>query len=356
MSDEATKASAIKAGARTSHEGQSQRLTGVQMIAAERQRQIVEECWTAEHDSWHSDGELALAGACYAMADKERALCITQKVEANSVNHTSLFALLWPFAEEWWNPSPHDRVRELVKAGALIAAEIDRLKAIESQSDGAAELRSHAGDAVAEKSYAEQFDSIGGCECPGCVEAMNFAGVREAVAVSERLCSCTECDARYTTGVEAAEQLRRFCADCMAKRDRESERSRDPDVAAAGDPADGLKMIGVGALAKRMADVLARIERLMRNRAENGNAYETAALGCVLIEELLEELEPEEWKLVRRLGGVWFGRRRPQFGRGRRDQESERAVNPDPECCVISETEYGTAMSAKDFSVTELRR
>ena len=30
--------------------------------------------------------------------------------------------------EEWWKPTPKNRVRELVKAGALIAAEIDRLQ------------------------------------------------------------------------------------------------------------------------------------------------------------------------------------------------------------------------------------
>ena len=29
--------------------------------------------------------------------------------------------------QKWWKPTPNDRVRELTKAGALIAAEIDRL-------------------------------------------------------------------------------------------------------------------------------------------------------------------------------------------------------------------------------------
>jgi len=33
-----------------------------------------------------------------------------------------------PFDEEWWKPSPDDPVWQLVKAGALIAAEIDRLR------------------------------------------------------------------------------------------------------------------------------------------------------------------------------------------------------------------------------------
>ena len=35
---------------------------------------------------------------------------------------------LWPWRPSWWKPTPDDRVRELVKTGALIAAEIDRLR------------------------------------------------------------------------------------------------------------------------------------------------------------------------------------------------------------------------------------
>ena len=35
---------------------------------------------------------------------------------------------LWPWKEAWWKPTPEDRIRELVKAGALIVAEIDRLR------------------------------------------------------------------------------------------------------------------------------------------------------------------------------------------------------------------------------------
>ena len=37
---------------------------------------------------------------------------------------------MWPWDLEWFKPSPYDRIRELVKAGALIAAEIDRLQNI----------------------------------------------------------------------------------------------------------------------------------------------------------------------------------------------------------------------------------
>lgn len=79
---------------------------GVREIAAERQRQIEAEGWTPEHDDAHRDHSLAGAAACYALGSK----------------------LNWPASwdDRWWKPSENRR-RNLVKAGALIAAEIDRL-------------------------------------------------------------------------------------------------------------------------------------------------------------------------------------------------------------------------------------
>ncbi len=78
---------------------------GCDDIAAERQRQISKEGWTPDHDDEHSDGAMASAALCYI--DPELVL-----------RH-------WPWDRKWWKPS--DRRRDLVKAGALIAAEIDRL-------------------------------------------------------------------------------------------------------------------------------------------------------------------------------------------------------------------------------------
>jgi hypothetical protein len=82
---------------------------GIELIAEERQRQITKEGWTTEHDSEHDYHELARAAACYAVPAQFRHI------------------KLWPFHMKWWKPTPNDRIRELVKAGALIAAEIDRL-------------------------------------------------------------------------------------------------------------------------------------------------------------------------------------------------------------------------------------
>lgn len=42
-------------------------MSGVDFIATERQRQLDDEGWTPEHDDIHTLGELAVAGACYAL-------------------------------------------------------------------------------------------------------------------------------------------------------------------------------------------------------------------------------------------------------------------------------------------------
>lgn len=97
--------------AEVASETQRDTLAGVELIAAERRRQVEAEGWTPEHDTKHWDGELALAAACYALPEAWRSDDI------------------WPWHPGWWKPRPDDRVRELVKAGALIAAEIDRLRA-----------------------------------------------------------------------------------------------------------------------------------------------------------------------------------------------------------------------------------
>ena len=95
--------------------------TGTELIAEERQRQIEKEGWTKEHDAKHIKEELSFAAACYALPNRCRYTI------AKSAGFTSTVPDFWSFKFEWWKPTPDDRVRELVKAGALIAAEIDRL-------------------------------------------------------------------------------------------------------------------------------------------------------------------------------------------------------------------------------------
>ena len=108
-------------------------LTGVQLIAAERLRQITQEGWSAEHDSSLTGQQLAYAAMCYADPNK-REVPVPEGVEEkkwpvivrNGVTYAVLPPSFWPAILEW-KPTPDDRVRELTKAGALIAAEIDRL-------------------------------------------------------------------------------------------------------------------------------------------------------------------------------------------------------------------------------------
>lgn len=91
--------------------------SGSDLIAAERERQEVGERWTESHDDEHSQRELVRAACCYA---SEAHMSRTQ-------SHMTLPPIEWPWEPEWWKPSGN-AIRDLTKAGALIAAEIDRLQ------------------------------------------------------------------------------------------------------------------------------------------------------------------------------------------------------------------------------------
>jgi hypothetical protein len=79
-------------------------------IAVERQRQIASEGWSPEHDDTHKNGELADAAACYAVS--------SASLEGRWGR------TIWPWQ---WEFKPKDRRRNLIRAAALIIAEIDRL-------------------------------------------------------------------------------------------------------------------------------------------------------------------------------------------------------------------------------------
>ena len=77
-------------------------------VLAERRRQVEIEGWTPEHDDRHDDGSLACAASCYAsaaagLADAERD---------------------WPWDGGFKPATPYDM---LVKAGALVLAELERI-------------------------------------------------------------------------------------------------------------------------------------------------------------------------------------------------------------------------------------
>lgn len=91
-------------------------------IQAERERQAQSKGWTAEHDDHHHNGELALAAACYAAP--VRVFVAEQKVGRGYEPFTQ-YEDAWPWTDAWWKPK--DRRRDLIRAGALIVAEIERL-------------------------------------------------------------------------------------------------------------------------------------------------------------------------------------------------------------------------------------
>ena len=118
-------------------------MSGEELIAAERTRQKEVEGWTAEHDDKHTDGGLALAAAVYAADEPIRVnRFIENGCGCRSVGECmhwmsgkNKWVSAWPWAEE--DHKEHSRIRKLTIAGALIAAEIDRLQRIqEAKSDG----------------------------------------------------------------------------------------------------------------------------------------------------------------------------------------------------------------------------
>lgn len=79
-------------------------------VVAERQRQQSVEGWTPEHDNAYQNSELADAAACYAI---------------HAHNQGFSTPAHWPWSPDWWKQS--GARRDLVKAGALILAEIERI-------------------------------------------------------------------------------------------------------------------------------------------------------------------------------------------------------------------------------------
>lgn len=108
----------------------SKPVTGLERIAAERARQITRLGWTAEHDDdEHHDGSLALAAVCYAAC--AAGTRVYKREQWGDVSY--VFEDPWPWSEDT-DRRPQDKklskkakLRLLEKAGALIAAEIDRV-------------------------------------------------------------------------------------------------------------------------------------------------------------------------------------------------------------------------------------
>jgi hypothetical protein len=105
-------------------------------VLEERRRQVEAEGWTPAHDDAHDDASMARAAACYALPAPM--LLLEERPQAYDKSlgrgETPVWAhaqfnvpTMWPrsWRPSWWKPK--DRRRDLVRAGALILAEIERL-------------------------------------------------------------------------------------------------------------------------------------------------------------------------------------------------------------------------------------
>ena len=101
--------------------------TGINIIAAERKRQIEVKGYTPEHDDEHDLGELALAAALYALPYDAK---IGDEPFLKQDDFIALHIALETGCNFFVDPEP-DKLKRLAKAGALIAAEIDRVKRAE---------------------------------------------------------------------------------------------------------------------------------------------------------------------------------------------------------------------------------
>lgn len=93
--------------------------TGSYMIAVERERQVIDEGYNAEHDHVHTPMTLARAAVSYILCNDEK--------KRNVARNT-----YWPWEDKYYKP--RDMKRNLIRAGALVAAAIDRLLAEDTQS------------------------------------------------------------------------------------------------------------------------------------------------------------------------------------------------------------------------------
>jgi hypothetical protein len=85
-------------------------------VLAERRRQVEVEGWSAEHDdATHDTGQMAVAAACYALGRRY----------VSPKNRFGATIDMWPWPAKWWKPK--GKRRNLIRAAALLLAEIERL-------------------------------------------------------------------------------------------------------------------------------------------------------------------------------------------------------------------------------------
>lgn len=95
-------------------------------VFTERERQIVHEGFDASHDDDHGDGQLCLAATAYCQS-ASTCLSDTSVLSGKPPSY-------WPWSPAFWKPKTSRR--DLIRAAALIVAEIERLDRLASKEDG----------------------------------------------------------------------------------------------------------------------------------------------------------------------------------------------------------------------------
>jgi hypothetical protein len=93
--------------------------TGIELITEERWEQVYKHGWSRDSDVKHHFGELAKYAAALAVIG----------TDAQIVENGEEFEDVWDLVDK--HKDPKDRIHSLKVAGALIAAEIDRLQNIQ---------------------------------------------------------------------------------------------------------------------------------------------------------------------------------------------------------------------------------
>ena len=100
---------------------------GIEMIAEERQRQIKVEGYDEQHDFKHKVSELIDAANAYVEAARSDYMNETEGLhpEVLEQHYDSIKQLTWRWDDKSFKPTTC--LKDLIKAGALIAATIDRI-------------------------------------------------------------------------------------------------------------------------------------------------------------------------------------------------------------------------------------
>ena len=106
-------------------------------ILAERRRQIEVEGFGPDRDDKFVNGELARAGGIYALIGGAEATNYRNARDGYSLGDylEAMMTHYWPWSRKWFKITT--RRRDLVKAGACIVAEIERLDRAEARKTSA---------------------------------------------------------------------------------------------------------------------------------------------------------------------------------------------------------------------------